>query len=103
MTNPVRTALWGAVLACLPAFACADDTILPSPSLVVQTGPLVGGEVTPPPRRGAIHHAMPPGGYVGTVALTALLPPPQRGAVQHAMPPGGYVGSVSGLVVFATD
>ena len=39
---------------------------------------------------GAVQHAMPQGGYIGTVVPVSPAP---RGAVQHAMPQGGYSGT----------
>ena len=46
-----------------------------------------------PAPHGAVQHALPKGGYVGTAALRTASAAPARGAVQHAMPAGGYVGT----------
>ena len=47
------------------------------------------------PKSGAVQHAMPPGGYVGTAAFRTAAVTAPRGAVQHAMPAGGYVGTAA--------
>ena len=47
------------------------------------------------PAKGAVQHAMPPGGYIGTAALRTAAVAAPGGAVQHAMPKGGYIGTAA--------
>ena len=47
------------------------------------------------PDKGAVQHAMPPGGYIGTAALRMADAGSAAGAVQHAMPKGGYIGTAA--------
>lgn len=44
---------------------------------------------------GAVQHAMPQGGYIGTAAFRTADVTAPRGAVQHAMPAGGYLGTAA--------